>query len=165
MPEKSPSDPADHALDFARRYAMPMDYFASQRMIDLGIPREKIGTSDPAHGIRHAAFHPDYPNAGGVSPDGRIVIEGGLFNPTLLVEQGPEVSEAWASSRLRDRLDAVIAHEHEEYASGSHEGAVERAAESALPIRPAARELLRKIRMGEQRGRSATPSADPSPPQ
>jgi hypothetical protein len=153
-------DPAEHARDFARRYAEPMDYHASQRMIDLGIPLERIGMPDPYHGIRHAAFHPDYPSAGGVSPDGRIVVEGGIFNPSLMNPLGTHAGEAWANARLRDRLDAVVAHEYEEHASGSHGGAVARAATSALPISHAARELLRTISEAE---REATRRGDPNP--
>ncbi len=143
-----PKDPADRSRDFAKRYAQEMDYHVSQRMIDLGISPERIGTPDPAHGIPHAAFHPDYLNAGGVSPDGRIVIESGVFNPALL--EGTGASEAWEKARLRDRLDAIIAHEYEEHASGSHVGAVDRAADTELPIRHEARELLRKISASER---------------
>jgi hypothetical protein len=151
--EKPPPDPGDHAQDFSRRYADWADYLVSQRMLDLDIDASRIGTPDFDHGIQHAAFQPDYRNAGGVSPDGRIVIESGLFNPARMDHLGPEVSRAWGRARWRDRLDAVIAHEFEEHASGSHEGAVERAADAHLPIREGARQLLRVIAEGEKRGR------------
>lgn len=58
MIDKPPDDPADHAEDFAKRYAESMDYHVSQRMMELGIPVDQIGASAPEHGIRHAAFHP-----------------------------------------------------------------------------------------------------------
>lgn len=53
-----PVDPAQHAHDFALRYAEEMDYLASQRMLELGIDPDAIGSSDLTHGIRHAAFYP-----------------------------------------------------------------------------------------------------------
>ncbi len=37
-----PAHPELHALDFAKRYAEPLDYHAAQTMIDLGIPRDLI---------------------------------------------------------------------------------------------------------------------------
>jgi hypothetical protein len=148
--DEPPDDPGDHAQDFSRRYADWADYVVAQRMLDLGIHPSKIGTPDPEHGIPHAAFHPDYRNAGGVSPDGRIVIESGVFNPARMDHLGPNVSHAWGSARWRDRLDAVIAHEFEEHALGTHEGAVERAADTSLPISEGARLLLRIIAGGER---------------
>ena len=86
--DKPPTDPADHAEDFAHRYRDWIDYVVSQRMLDLGIPPERIGMPDIRYGIRHAAFHPHYRNAGGVSPDGRITVESGIFNPACWTHSG-----------------------------------------------------------------------------
>jgi hypothetical protein len=151
MIEKPPSDPAAHAQDFGRRYADWADYVVSQRMLDLGIPPERIGSSDLLFGIRHAAFHPDYRNAGAVSPDGRITIESGIFNPTLMAPLGEPAATAWRAARFPVRLNAVIAHEYEEGNSGSHGYAVENAPETNLPIGGPARALLRAIRFAEGR--------------
>ena len=61
--------------------------------------------------------------------------------------------EEWAKSRLRDRLDAVIAHEYEEARRGrSHVEALEHAPETELPIREDARVVLRAMR-GDAPGR------------
>lgn len=153
MLDRPPTDPADHAEDFSRRYAGWADYIVSQRMLDLGIDPGKIGTSDPRHGIQHAAFHPDYRTGGGVSPDGRITIDSGIFNPALMDSFGPEVSEVWIAARFRDRLDASLAHEYEESAIGSHERAVDCAPDTKLPISDNARHLLRIIAGAEKRRR------------
>src|SRR6266403_1639786 len=114
MTDHPPEIPADHAEDFAHRYSSWVDFVVSQRMLDLGIPAERIGASDHEHGIRHAAFHPHFRNAGCVSPDGRITIESGLFNPSLMDHLGSRVAQAWAEAKLSVRLNAVLAHEFEE---------------------------------------------------
>ena len=36
-------DPAEHARDFAERYADPMNYHVENRMMELGIPTDRIG--------------------------------------------------------------------------------------------------------------------------
>jgi hypothetical protein len=141
-----PENPADHAKDFAERYASELDYHASHAMQRLGIPDDKNGMPDHEHGSVHTAFHRAYPNAGGVSPDGRIVIGHGILNPALMEAEGPEASLAWKKSRLLPRLESAIAHEYEEHRGGSHEYAVEHAPDTDLPISHEARELSRKIR-------------------
>ncbi len=143
---RPPEDPADHAEDFARREFSWIVYVVSQRMLDVGIAPEKIGTRDPKLGIGDAAFHPHERLGGGISPDGRFTVDSGLFNPALLDPLGSEASASWARAGLRDRLDAVVAHEYEEHLSGTHEGAVERARryQKLLLIREKARQLLLK---------------------
>jgi hypothetical protein len=47
MPDQPPSDPADHAEDFAHRWADVLDYLAGDRMTELGIPTDKIGSRVP----------------------------------------------------------------------------------------------------------------------
>ena len=43
-PSKRPMwhDPAEHARDFAERYAEPMNYHVENRMMELGIPTDRI---------------------------------------------------------------------------------------------------------------------------
>jgi hypothetical protein len=145
-----PVDPAEHAARFAREWKDVLETLVQERMRFLGIPKEKIGTPDLLFGIKHAAFHAHYPNAGAVSPDGRIIIGSGILNPQLMDSTGPEASRAWKAARVTDRLNAAIAHEHEEGKSGSHPDAVENAPETELPIGGRARKLLRTIRLDEQ---------------
>jgi hypothetical protein len=56
MPDKPPPDPADHAEDFSHRYAQEMDYLTGDRMTELGIPTNKIGSRVPGQG--HATLIP-----------------------------------------------------------------------------------------------------------
>jgi len=124
MPDAPPADVAEHARDFAGRYADALEDHAARTMLDLGIPPDKIGDGDPVHGIRHSAFNPHQADGGGVSPDGRITVDGGVMNPELLTASyGVEAAKRWAV-RLRARLEAVIVHEITEYESGSHEEAL-----------------------------------------
>src|SRR5258708_2676535 len=76
-----PADPADHAARFARAWQDVIEDLVGRRMRTLGITKDKIGTPDILQGIENAAFHPHYPDAGAVSPDGRIVIGSGILNP------------------------------------------------------------------------------------
>jgi hypothetical protein len=134
-----------HAVDFSHRYFEPMDYHAGNRMTELGIPPDEIGSSVPIRGIRHASFIPHETTGGGNGPGGRLVVDAGVFNPDLHADLGPEISSYWARSRLRDRMDAIIAHEHAESKGASHLEASAHAAETELPIREDARTLLRVI--------------------
>ncbi len=145
-------DPAAHARDFAHRYFEPLNYLVENRMMELGIDPAKIGVGDPDHDIRHAALMPHEVDGRGNTPDGRINLDGGILNEDLFERLGPEASDAYAKARLRDRMDAVIAHEYEDAkGGGSHEYALEHAPKTELPIRSEARELARKIRDAERR--------------
>lgn len=146
MPDRPHNDPAEHALDFAGRHAPALDRYCAERMEDLGIPAERIGSSDQMHGIPWCAFNPHEVQGGGVTPDGRVNFDSGVLNPRLMGSVAPGAGEPWAGARLRDRIDASIAHEFEEGdAGGNHDLAVERCPDTALPIRDEARELARKI--------------------
>ncbi len=146
---QAPADPAAHAADFSARYAEPQDYHTSQVMLDMGLPPEKIGASDPEHEIRNAAFHPHGRIGGDVTPDGRIVLDSGVMNPDLLTANyGEEAGKLWGGSRLRSRIQAIAAHEWTEYKTGSHAGALARAPNTELPLSHEAREILRAMRDG-----------------
>ena len=41
-------DPAEHARDFAERYAEPMNYHVENRMMELGIPADRIARGNTA---------------------------------------------------------------------------------------------------------------------
>jgi hypothetical protein len=135
-----------HALDFAERYAAPLDYHLAQVMIDLGIPRDRIGASAPLHGIRHATFHWRERTGGGVSPDFRLTLDSGIFNTELLTKDyGEQVAKIWRKMRLKPRMEAITAHELAEAESGSHAEALTDAADTRLPVGHLARKLLRAM--------------------
>jgi hypothetical protein len=72
-------------------------------------------------------------------------VDSGVLNPDLNVG-GSEAKAAWKNARLRDRIDAVAAHEDAEVAAGgSHEDALQNAPNTALPVRDNAREILRAM--------------------
>jgi hypothetical protein len=97
-----PAHPELHALDFAQRYAEPLNYHAEQVMIDLGIPTDQIGASAPLYGIQHATFHWRERTGGGVSPAGRLNLDSGIFNMELLTrDYGDEVAKIWRKMRLK----------------------------------------------------------------
>jgi hypothetical protein len=71
-----------------------------------------------------------------------------VFNPELLGTL-PGHKE-WAKGRLRDRLDAAIAHEHEEARrGGDHVEALKHAPDTELPISERGRHILRTMRLKE----------------
>ncbi len=57
-----------------------------------------------------------------------------------------EAGAVWAKSRLRDRIDAVIAHEDAENLTGDHDFAEAMAPNTTLPITDGTRHILRAIR-------------------
>jgi hypothetical protein len=61
---------------------------------------------------------------------------------------GREASTLWAKSRLRDRIDAIVAHEHLEAQGKPHEELVQRAPDTELPIGENARKILRSMAEG-----------------
>src|SRR4029077_9827056 len=68
-----------------------------------------------------------------------------LFN-TEIMDNRPAVGKVLAKSRLRDRIDAIIAHEDAESLTGDHDLAEATAPDTTLPITDGARQILRAIR-------------------
>jgi hypothetical protein len=94
-------------------------------------------------------FHPKERTGGGIPPGSRINRNSGVFNSDLLVPHpSPSVASIWRKSRLRDRCDAVIAHEYHEGQGGSHADAERRAAQTELPVTDGARRILRAMAEG-----------------
>jgi hypothetical protein len=147
-----PADPADHAEDLAHRYAEPLDWQAGIHLQELGIPTDRIGSNDHDHGLVRAAFNPYERDGGGVTHAGQINFDSGSLNPQQITEKyGKRAGKLWAESRLRDRWDALAAHEDAEWRmGGDHEAAVRVAPETELPISDRAREILRQMRKGWQ---------------
>jgi hypothetical protein len=141
MSENPPTDPADHAEDFALRYEIPLDQYCAIRMGELGIPEHLHGATDFAGDGRWKAFIA-HGRSGGSLTDG-ISINSGCLNPELL--KGRKGGQVFAKARLRDRIDAIIVHEFEEDRLGTHELALTHAPKSALPISDEARRILRAM--------------------
>jgi hypothetical protein len=99
-------------------------------MEDLGIPADKIGASDHKRGIAWCAFNPHDRDGGSITTG--VTVDSGVFNPDLL--EGRKGGRIWARARLRDRIDAIIAHEWAEDRHGTHEGAIRAAAKTGLRI-------------------------------
>jgi len=142
-------DPAAHAEDFAHRYFVPLDRAVAIRMEELGIPRDRMGSRDRAHGIAWCAFNPYERDAGGNGPGGRVNVDSGVLNPELLTEDySGKTAELWRRSRLRGRIDAIIAHEMSEADYGPHETALKMAPHTELPISDHARRILIEMERG-----------------
>jgi len=158
MTERPPSDAVEHAVDFSRRWADRLDRYAAERMEELGIPPERIGSGDHKNGIAWCAFNPHEREGGSVSTGGRINVDSGVLNPDQMRYLKSPAPEAWRRARLRHRIDAVIVHEYEEGQRGSHDHAVEHAPDTGLPVGGTSRALLRALRLGEQATRRGGPS-------
>ena len=139
--QNPPQDPADHAEDFAHRYEGPLDQYCALRQEELGIPEHLHGATDFDRDGRWKAFIA-HERQGGNITDG-ISVNSGVLNPELL--KGTKGERLWMKARLRDRIDAVIAHEYEEDRTGSHVGSLKTAPNTKLPISDEARRILRAM--------------------
>ena len=111
----------------------------------LDVPEEMIGHVDEARGLSWAVFHPGGTTGGSVIGR-RIAVNSGVLNLNLLADSyGPEVGKIWARSRLRDRIDAVIAHEVAEAEVGTHAGAEALAAETELSVSEGTLRILKAM--------------------
>ena len=141
MPETPPPDPADHAEDFAHRWADRLDEYCAVRMEELGIPERSHGTADlEGDGGWRAFIARD--RQGGNLLQG-IVVNSGCLNPELL--KGKPGARVFAKARLRDRIDAVIAHEYEEDRLGTHQLALKHGPKTELPVSDGARRILKAM--------------------
>jgi hypothetical protein len=147
-------NPAAHARDFAERYGKPLDEYVSVRMEELGVPEGRLGASDHNHGIEWCAFNPFEDTGGGVGAVGQVNVDSGVLNPDLMTKPyGSKAGRLWATSRLRDRIDAIIAHEISEGDHTTHEAALKAAPLTDMPISQRAREILRAMERGSRRHR------------
>src|SRR5712671_6732712 len=139
MSDRPPSEPADHAEDFAHRYAEPLDQYCTLRMEELGIPEEKLGADDLRPYMPWCAFDPQGREGGNITSG--ITVNSGVLNPDLL--KGQKGGRIWRRARLRDRIDATIAHEWEESKHVNHEAALKAAAKTELPVSDGAKRILK----------------------
>ena len=137
-----PADPAEHARRVAREWQDVGESYVRRRMKELGIAEDRIGVIEHAEGGVRRAFAAEEQVGGTCDAFGRLYVDSGCLNPKLLVGKG---SRVWPKARLRDRIDAIIGHEHEEYRIGSHEEALKLAPRTELPIRDGARRILRAM--------------------
>ncbi len=139
--ETPPPDAADHAEDFAHRWADRLDEYCALRMEALGVPGHRIGDADPYRRTPWRAFVAEERTGGHITAG--ITVNSGVLNPDLL--KGRKGGRVWARARLKDRIDAVICHEFEEDRHGTHAAALKAAARTALPITDGARRILRAM--------------------
>ena len=140
MPDAPPPDPADHAEEFAHRWADRLDEYCALRMEELGIPDHLHGAPDLDGDGKWRAFIA-HDRVGGRITTG-ITVNSGVLNPKLLTGKG---SRVWERARPRHRIDAIIAHEFEEDRTGTHEGALKAAPRTELPITDGARRILKAM--------------------
>ncbi len=141
MTDKPPSDPADHAADFSRRWADRLDQYCALRMEELGIPEERLGADDLRPHMQWCAFDPHGREGGSITRG--ITVNSGVLNPELL--KGRKGGRIWPRARLRDRIDAAIAHEWAESKHVDHEAALKAAARTELPVSAGARRILKAM--------------------
>jgi hypothetical protein len=141
MTDKPPLDPANHAQQFARTWADKLDECCALRMAELGIPIEHNGAPDLDRDGQWRAF--DWRGRTGGSVTTGVYLNSGVLNPDLL--KGQKGGRLWSKARLRDRLDAVIAHEWEELKTGDHVSALKAAPKTELPLSDEARRICRAM--------------------
>lgn len=138
--DKPPTDPAEHAREFARTWADKLEEHCSIRMQELGIPDDMNGQPDYGGDGKWRSF--DWRTEEGGRNTTGIIVDSGVLNPELLNDQ--KGGRIWSKLRLRDRIDGIISHEYEELlADGNHALAVKNAAKTELPISDEARRLNR----------------------
>ena len=136
-----PADPGLHASQVAREWRDVGQSYAERRMRELGIPKDKIGADDPRAGKPWRAFDPDEKTGGSVSTG--VVIDSGVLNPDLL--KGKKGGRIWPKASLRDRIDAIIAHEWAEDQTLDHGEALKAAAKTELPVSEGAKQILKAM--------------------
>ena len=145
--------PAD-VIDFARRYRLLLEATIAERMRRVGVPEDMIGIR--YWGVETGAFaFYDPPQLGGnirVGLDGKPGIN---VDPAVLDSDAPKVGvlQSWRFGGLKDRVDAVIAHEYTEVNAPAgcdfHLYALVTAEMTGLDITERAREILREFRLAE----------------
>lgn len=138
MGPENPENLAAHSEAFSHEWVDVLERYCAIRMEELGVPEGWIG--DTVAG-RWRVFIPEE-RTGGYNSRG-ITINSGCLNPGLLGDG--DLGRIWGQSRLRDRIDAILAHEYEELRGGSHEFAVANAPITSLPISESARRILRSM--------------------
>jgi hypothetical protein len=145
--------PADVA-DFANRYQEPLSRAIGNRMRQVGVPDEMIGVEwwrvDKGPFVRYQP-----PQLGGNIRLGTNGKPGINVDAAVFDANAPKIGSlcSWKSASLRDRIDAVIAHECTEALAPQgvdfHIHALKNAENTALQISDRAREILKEYRQAE----------------
>jgi hypothetical protein len=145
--------PADVA-DFANRFQDPLSRSIGNRMRQVGVPDEMIGIDwwgvDKGPFVRY-----DPPQLGGNIRVGLKGKPGINVDPAVLDANAPKMGTlpSWKSASLRDRIDAVIAHEYTEALAPQgvdfHIYALKNAENTPLKISDRARQILKEYRLAE----------------
>jgi hypothetical protein len=145
--------PAD-ITDFANRYQDALSRAIGNRMRQVGVPDEMIGVEwwgvDRGPFVR---YHP--PQLGGNIRAGLNGKPGINVDPAVFDANAPRVGNlpSWKSASLRDRIDAVIAHEYTEALAPPgvdfHIHALKNAENTSLTITSRARQILKEHRQAE----------------
>jgi hypothetical protein len=140
--------------DFADRFQAELERAVGNRMRRVGVPPDMIGIR--YWGVDAGAFvryHP--PQLGGNIRSGLDGRPGINVDAAVLDADAPKVGSlaAWRAGALKDRVDAVIAHEFTEVTAppggDSHAHAVGTAELTPLAITDRARQILREYREAE----------------
>jgi hypothetical protein len=140
--------------DFADRDQEPLSRVIGNRMRQVGVPADMVGVEwwgvDPGPFVR---YHP--PQLGG-NIRVRIGGKSGVnVDPAVFDANAPKVGNlpAWRGASLRDRIDAVIAHEYTEALAPDgvdcHTHAPKTAENTPLAISDTARQILKEHRQSE----------------
>ena len=108
------ADPGMPAQQLAREWEDVGESYVRKRNRELGIPNDMNGQPDYGGDGRWRAFDPDR-RIGGANTTG-VVVDSGVLNPELL--KGRKGGRIWPKMKLKDRIDAIIAHEYEELRAG-----------------------------------------------
>ena len=107
-PEPIPTDPAEHAADFAARWVDQLENFVEGRMHALNVPEHQIGASDHKNRVAWRTFFPDEGTGGSNGPGGRINVDAGVLNLDVRFVIRPPASTALDKPRgLWDLVDVV----------------------------------------------------------
>ncbi len=153
MTSRSSNQPSTKVAEFAHEYGNDLKVAIGNRMRQIGVPEKYIGING-AWGVEDGPFDLNS-YRGGINL--RENTRGNTL-PGIQVDLGaldPEfpnmaaVSPTWSTASLKDRVDAVIAHEYTEVVSSqpisqAHYDALKNAANTALNITSKARQILRE---------------------
>ena len=126
-----PTHPGLHASQVAQEWEDVGESYVQKRNRELGIPKHMNGEPDYGGDGKWRAFNPKG-TTGGNNTTG-VSVDSGVLNPELL--KGHKGGRIWPKMRLKDRIDAIIAHEYEELrAGGDHAKAVKNAAKRSFRL-------------------------------
>jgi hypothetical protein len=153
-----PYSPPPEVVAYAKEWERQLDQVIALRMRTVGVPEAMIGIKgmpyeDPGAFVCTHAIGGSNNNI----PGRGIVGSGPGINVDLAVLDARctymRAVKSWESAGLKDRVDAVIAHEYTEVLSGGlapgltpHLHAIKAAPETELMISERAREILREYR-------------------